>query len=96
MCPAQPPVSCAPAPLYLKTPLWLLLSRSCLAEEQFVEVLMQRKEAALAAELASVSPLFTCDLVIDIELRDVTPRVWRRFKVSGGMTLATLQDKVRS
>lgn len=96
LCPAQPLPSRAPAPLCLR-PRWLLLSAPwalCLAEEQFVEVLMQRKEAALAAELAAVSPLFKCDLVIDIELRDVTPRVWRRFKVSGGMTLATLQDKV--
>lgn len=71
---------------------WLLLP--CAAEEQFVEVLAKRKEAALAAALPAVSPLFQQDLIIDIEVQRVTPRVWRRFKVSGGMTLAVLQDKV--
>jgi hypothetical protein len=66
----------------------------CAAEEQFVEVLAKRKEAALAAALPAVRPLFQQDLIVDIEVQMVTPRVWRRFKVSGGMTLAVLQDKV--
>ena len=34
------------------------------------------------------------DLLLDIELEDVEPCTWRRFRVSGGITLRTLQDKV--
>ncbi len=34
------------------------------------------------------------DMLLDIELEDVVPRTWRRFRVSGGITLRTLQDKV--
>jgi len=67
----------------------------CLAEQQFVEVLLKRKEGALAAALPSVKPLFQQDLIIDIEMWHVKPRIWRRFKVSGGMTLAVLQDKIQ-
>ena len=34
-------------------------------------------------------------MLVDIELEEVVPRTWRRFRVSGGITLRTLQDKVR-
>lgn len=34
------------------------------------------------------------DMLLDIELEDVVPRAWRRFRVSAGITLRTLQDKV--
>jgi hypothetical protein len=59
------------------TPAYALVAAAlrCAAEEQFVEVLMKRKEAALAAALPAVSPLFQQDLIIDIEVQRVKPRV---------------------
>lgn len=34
-------------------------------------------------------------MLLDIELEDVEPRVWRRFRVSGAISLRTLQDNVQ-
>lgn len=34
------------------------------------------------------------DMLLDIEVHDIEPRIWRRFRVSGAITLRTLQDKV--
>ena len=34
------------------------------------------------------------DMLLGIELDHVMPQVWRRFRISGGISLRTLQDKV--
>ena len=34
------------------------------------------------------------DMLLEIEMIDVEPRIWRRFRVSGAISLRTLQDKV--
>lgn len=61
---------------------------------QFVHCLMKLKKQQLAAKLPSAELRFKQDLLLDIELEDVEPCTWRRFRVSGGITLRTLQDKV--
>ena len=34
------------------------------------------------------------DMLLDIEMHELEPRIWRRFRVSGAISLNTLQDKV--
>ena len=33
-------------------------------------------------------------MVLEIEMENLEPRIWRRFKVSGAISPRTLQDKV--
>ncbi|KAK9813589.1 hypothetical protein WJX73_008847 [Symbiochloris irregularis] len=63
-------------------------------EVQFVELLMKRKLRLMRQNLRNVEHLFRQDMILDIELEDIKPRTWRRFQVSGGITLTTLHDKV--
>ena len=63
-------------------------------ERQFVKAFAAKKQAALLAGKEEREELQHRDFVLDIELDDVWPRVWRRVKVSGGMRLATFQDRV--
>jgi hypothetical protein len=58
-------------------------------EVQWVKVLQQRK----LQKLKELQPAQN-DLVIDMKLDDVTPRVWRRVRVSAATPLLALQDKV--
>ena len=59
-------------------------------EEQFVSHLIAKKVATLSA-MPKEKPR---DIVLDIELTEVTPRVWRRVKVSSGMKLNVFTDRV--
>lgn len=61
-------------------------------EQQFVEVLKSRKMKALEKERAQTDSLRKCDFILKIQLDDLP--VWRRVRVSGGMSLPTFQDKV--
>ncbi|KAK9802771.1 hypothetical protein WJX73_000857 [Symbiochloris irregularis] len=63
-------------------------------EEQFVGLLIKRKQRLLKQNLPNTEHLFRQDMILDIELENVNPRTWRRFQVSGGITLKTLHDKV--
>ncbi|KAK9828603.1 hypothetical protein WJX72_000990 [[Myrmecia] bisecta] len=65
-------------------------------ENQFVTALMERKTQQLAAQREHVKHLFGCDFILEIELHTLKPRIWRRFRVSGAITLNALQDKVIS
>jgi len=76
-------------------------------EKQFAEAMMERKTALLEANRASREHLFVCDMELRVELVrfpqdedvkgawiELEPAVWRTFKVSGGITLRSLQDRV--
>lgn len=72
-------------------------------EVQFVRALMLKKDAALEAARPAAEPLYRRDFVLDIDLaaRDtpaphyqLKPRLWRRVRMSGGMPLTSLADKV--
>ncbi|KAK9796292.1 hypothetical protein WJX73_006901 [Symbiochloris irregularis] len=65
-----------------------------LIEVQFVELLMKRKLRWTRQNLPNVEHLFRQDMILDIELEGIEPRTWRRFQVSGGITLTTLHDKM--
>jgi hypothetical protein len=56
---------------------------------QFVKILASRKLKQLRS-----TPPATSDLIIDVVLDEVTPRVWRRVRVSARTPLAALVDKV--
>ncbi|KAL4257934.1 MUB1/samB family protein [Pleurotus pulmonarius] len=65
-------------------------------EEQFVDVLMERKKERL--KRTNLGTLPKQDVIVKIylaHLQDSTgqPRVWRRFRVSAGIKLSVLQDK---
>jgi Plasmid pRiA4b ORF-3-like protein len=60
-------------------------------EVQWVNVLARRK----LEKLRKVAPA-QHDLIIDVDLVDVAPRVWRRVRVSARMPLVVLQDKMRA
>lgn len=60
-------------------------------EVQWVKVLAGRKLRKIREE-----PPLQSDVIFDIELAEVEPRVWRRVRVSAKTPLAALQDKVRS
>ena len=70
-----------------------LSSNSESPEEQYVEQLMEVKMNKL--EATKIDPNKCNDLVIKIWLHDTKPLIWRQFKVSSGVTLFTLADKVR-
>ena len=61
-------------------------------EVQFMRILAERK----LTQLRAGPPPAEHDLIIDMVLCGVRPRVWRRFRVSAKTPLASLQDKVRS
>lgn len=72
-------------------------------EHQFVAYLAERKSAALAAARPALEAAgaFRRDVTLLVELqltrwRDVQPAppTWRRLRLSGGLTLAALHDKV--
>jgi hypothetical protein len=60
---------------------------------QFVNCLAHRKEIEIIKYRAA-RKIIPMDYVLDISLRDVTPKVWRRISVSSSMKLHLLQDKV--
>lgn len=55
---------------------------------------MEQKKKKLAANLPSVEHLFKQDMLLEIEMENISPRTWRRFRVSGAISLRTFQDKV--
>ncbi|KDQ24707.1 hypothetical protein PLEOSDRAFT_170308 [Pleurotus ostreatus PC15] len=67
-------------------------------EEQFVDVLMERKVPKEQLKRTNLGTLPKQDVIVKIylaHLQDSTgqPRVWRRFRVSAGIKLSVLQDK---
>jgi hypothetical protein len=60
-------------------------------ERQYCQILAERKLAKLRAG----PPPVDTDMIVDMVLSNVRPRVWRRFRVSAATPLAALQDKVR-
>jgi len=67
-------------------------------EEQFVKIQMRKKKQKLAHpdHIARRTQLAKCDYILRIQLWDCNPPGWifRRFKVSGGVPLFTLSDKI--
>ena len=64
-------------------------------EAQFVRHLMEKKQRQLkeiAANRKKDAP--EVDLVLDVELMGVRPRVWRRVRLASSMPLLSFQDKV--
>ncbi|PPQ69769.1 hypothetical protein CVT24_002981 [Panaeolus cyanescens] len=66
-------------------------------ERQFMKVILDRKKKELKAH--NFNGLDKCDVLCKITIsamndRRGQPRVWRRFKVSAGISLNALQDKV--
>ncbi|GAQ81064.1 hypothetical protein KFL_000690420 [Klebsormidium nitens] len=63
-------------------------------EVQFIKKLAERKDAALAAAKDGAMQRYKQDYVINMYMPELDPTVRRRFKVSGGIVLNTLADKV--
>lgn len=63
-------------------------------EVQFIQVLALRKQNGLRESRETARQRFSCDYILRITLEHVEPKVWRRLRVSGGVTLASFQDKV--
>ncbi|KAL4431490.1 hypothetical protein ABPG75_006746 [Micractinium tetrahymenae] len=76
-------------------------------EEQFVDALIAKKVAVLEAAREAAAPFYRRDYILDIDLaprviteqparehQRLSPRVWRRVRVSGGVPLSALSDKV--
>ncbi|PPQ73854.1 hypothetical protein CVT24_012244 [Panaeolus cyanescens] len=66
-------------------------------EKQFMSVLLDRKKKQL--KNLDLKGLEKCDVICKITLSGVPdskgePRIWRRFKVSAGISIQALQDKV--
>ncbi|PPQ73856.1 hypothetical protein CVT24_012246 [Panaeolus cyanescens] len=66
-------------------------------ERQFMEVIIDRKKKELKKH--DFNGLEKCDVICKIFLTGMldkhgNPRIWRRFKVSAGISLQALQDKV--
>ena len=58
----------------------------------------------LKSLLFAVAAIRTClqhvcvdvqDMLLDIEMERLEPRIWRRFRLCGAISLRTLQDKVQ-
>eukprot|EP00887_Chlorella_sp_A99_P004244 scaffold15.g4244.t1 len=85
----------------LSDPEWMLYRDGERPEVQFVRALMLKKDAALEAARPAAEPLRDFVLDIDLAARDtpaphyqLKPRLWRRVRMSGGMPLTSLADKV--
>eukprot|EP00184_Porphyridium_aerugineum_P000619 CAMPEP_0184691646 /NCGR_PEP_ID=MMETSP0313-20130426/431_1 /TAXON_ID=2792 /ORGANISM="Porphyridium aerugineum, Strain SAG 1380-2" /LENGTH=891 /DNA_ID=CAMNT_0027149399 /DNA_START=646 /DNA_END=3321 /DNA_ORIENTATION=- len=67
-------------------------------ETQFVRDLMQKKITEIVNDRASnaSSTLVQSDYIIRVSMCDVVPELYRVIKVSGGISLSALQDKVLS
>jgi hypothetical protein len=61
---------------------------------QFINCLAYRKEIEIIKYRLSKSNNLPRDYILEISLRDISPRVWRRIKVSSGTKLSIFQDKV--
>lgn len=58
-------------------------------ETQFIEGLMKKK-------LNSLGPSPDVDLILEVELDEIRPRVWRRFRCAANIPLLVFQDKILS
>lgn len=72
-------------------------------EVQFCKALAKRKLKKLEQQLPDVSKFFGCDFIVKIRLmasrfedEELVRPVWRRIKVSGGISLSAFQDKIIS
>ena len=76
-------------------------------EQQFVTTLMNRKKSLIKSQSAARKHLLDCDFVLRVSLQrwpdkdkgefgyhEITPSVWRRVVVSGGLNLRSLHDRV--
>ena len=62
--------------------------------KRFVKKLIEHKKEKLATARPSVEHLFKRDFIIKVHLEGITPEIWRRIRVSGGISLHVLHDKV--
>jgi len=67
-------------------------------ELQFYKVLKRKKIERLSHpdHVARRKELAKCDFILTITLCEVKPKIYRKFKVSGGVTLFTFADKILS
>ncbi|GBE89604.1 MM3350-like domain-containing protein [Sparassis latifolia] len=66
-------------------------------QQQFIDVLMDRKRKEIAA--LDLNGLDKQDVILHVKFTNVNskngePRIWRRFRLSGGIKLSVFQDKV--
>ncbi|KAJ2995067.1 hypothetical protein HDV02_001099 [Globomyces sp. JEL0801] len=69
---------------------------NCIREPavQFVNVLINRKELEIQNYRKSKKSTKPLDYILDISLKDIKPKIFRRITVSSSMRLSTFQDKI--
>ena len=93
----RPPHACARP--YASTPS-VCPPRATIRKVQFLKLVASRKAEALKAAAAVAGPFKWRNYTLRVELvcgiggKTMRPRVWRSVRVSGGLTLHALHDKV--
>ncbi|KAJ3300297.1 hypothetical protein HDV03_002293, partial [Kappamyces sp. JEL0829] len=77
---------------------------NALAYKKELEIFSYRRSKCTASKKSTVkvkgnikvvaSPEIPRDFVLDVSIRNVHPRVWRRIKVSSGLSLSVFHDKI--